>query len=75
MTEHPPSPGEGKDGRGAAHEDEEPAEPDKVAYQRHGHEEFEEAVDDAMHAKHVFEEAMDEAEREADHDSEHLTDG
>jgi hypothetical protein len=42
-----------------------------VVYQRHGHEEFEEAVDEAMHAEHVFDEAVDEA----DHDADQLTDG
>jgi hypothetical protein len=42
-----------------------------VAYQRHGHEEFEEAMDEAMHAEHAFDEAVAEAER----DAEHQTDG
>jgi len=42
-----------------------------VAYQRHRHEEFEEAMDEAMHAEHAFDEAVAEAER----DAEHQTDG
>jgi hypothetical protein len=73
MTQHPPRPGEDRDGQHPqeAHEHEERAESDNVVYERHGHEEFEEAVDEAMHAEHVFDEAVDEAE----HDAEHLTDG
>ncbi len=73
MTQHPPRPGEDRDD--VAHEHEERAETDDVAYQPHGHEEFEEAVDEAMHAEHVFDEAVEEAEHEAEHDAEPLADG
>jgi len=73
MTQHPPRPGEDRDEphHDAADEREESAETENGAYQRHGHEEFEEAVDEAMHAEHAFDEAVDEAE----HDTEHVTDG
>jgi len=73
MTQHPPRPGEHRDEplNDAAHELEKRAERDNVAYERHGHEEFEEAVDEALHAEHAF----DEAVAEAQHDAEHTTDG
>ncbi len=73
MTQHPPRPGEERDEplNDATHEHEECAETDNVAYQRLGHEEFEEAVDEAMHAEHAF----DEAVAEAQHDAEQQTDG
>ena len=68
-----PAAGEGRDEPvgDAAREHQERAETDNVAYQRHGHEEFEEAVDEAMHTEHAFDEAVAEAERNA----EHQTDG
>lgn len=69
MTQYPTRPGEDRDDphHDAPHELDEHAETDNVAYQRHGHEEFEEAVDEAMHAEHAFDEAVAEAEHEAEH--------
>ena len=70
---HPPRPGKDRDEppNDAAREHEERAETetDNLAYQRHGHDEFEEAVDEAMHAEHAFDEAVAEAEREAEHEA------